>query len=475
MPAQINHFFVLMMENRSLDHMLGFLKAPDYDIEGLDPAALPYNADSAGNNIYASDDARPTGDLAADPNHHFEDVTEQLYGTSQPVPGQQLNMSGFVKNYQTKSGSAALGANIMKCFNAQSLPVLSTLAKEYAVCDHWFASIPGPTLPNRLYVHCGTSRGRLDMAPEYYSGFYTVYEELAKHGVSSCIFWSDWSGTLTFSGLMQHQNVFYADYADFAAMCARPANEVPAYCFIEPRYNPADEPAGGVLPATDQHPDNDMRDGETLIRNVYNAIRQNDELWHSSVLLIVYDEHGGLYDHVPPVPMVSPDNLSSVAPAFDFKLSGVRVPAVVVSPYVARGTISKTVYDHSSVIATAMQLFTEDWPTDALHARAQQANTICDLLDLNAVPRDERPDFADPDYGVVLPRVEAAVFAQGSLSDLQKEHVDHAVSLNQSLPLTARVAMPQESITQGVQAAAFVRAVGDAAIAAHQSVKGAQA
>ena len=471
MPAQINHFFVLMMENRSLDHMLGFLKAPDYDIEGLDPANLPYNEDSAEKKIYASDDARATGDLAADPNHHFDDVTEQLYGTSQPAPGQQPDMSGFVKNYQTKSGSAAAGANIMKCFNEQSLPVLSTLVKEYAVCDHWFASIPGPTLPNRLYVHCGTSRGRLDMAPEYYSGFYTVYEELDKHDVPSCIFWSDWSGTLTFSGLMAHQNQFYADYQDFAAICAGPANQVPAYCFIEPRYNPADVPAGGVLPATDQHPDNDMRDGEMLIQNVYNAIRQNDELWHSSVLLIVYDEHGGLYDHVPPVPLPSPDNVSSVAPAFDFKMSGVRVPAVVISPYVAKGTISKKVYDHTSVIATAMELFTDTWPTDALYTRAQQANTICDLLDLNAAPRDEYPDFADAVYSTVLPQVHATAVAAATPSDLQREAVDHAISLNASLPAQARVAVPVLDTLQASQAGAFVKAVGDAAIAAHQGLK----
>ena len=184
------------------------------------------------------------------------------------------------------------------------------------------------------------------MAPEYYQGFYTVYEELAKHDVPSCIFWTDWSTTLTFSGLLAHQNLFYIEYDNFSAMCKGPANQVPAYCFIEPRYSAADAPTGGVLPQSDQHPDADVRDGETLIRNVYNAIRQNDELWHSSVLVIVYDEHGGIYDHVPPVPLPSPDGLSSVDPPFDFKLSGVRVPAVVISPYIKQGTISKTIFDY---------------------------------------------------------------------------------------------------------------------------------
>jgi phospholipase C len=468
LPAQINHFFVLMMENRSLDHMLGFMKTPGYDIEGLDPAALPSNRDSAENKTFTSDDARPTGDLRADPNHHFPDVLEQIFGTMNPSPTQSPDMSGFVLNYETKSGSAAAGANIMKCFKPEALPVLTTLAREYAVCDHWFSSIPGPTLPNRLYAHCGTSRGRLEMAPEYYAGFYTVYEELAKHDVPSCIFWSDWSGTLTFSGLMAHQNLFYEDLENFAAICAGPADQVPAYCFIEPRYHPAKLATGGILPANDQHPDNDTRDGETLIKNVYNAIRQNDELWHNSVLLIVYDEHGGLFDHVNPVSLPSPDGLSSINPFFDFTLSGLRVPAVLVSPYIKRGTISKKVFDHTSIIATALKLFTDDWPTDALFNRAKSANTLDDLLDLTMPPRDEWPNFAAPAHGAAPSPMNQL---GQPLSDLQKQSVEHAMSLNNSLPRSKRVAVPEDVLTDSARAGAFTKAVGVAALAAHQAMK----
>jgi phospholipase C len=309
------------------------------------------------------------------------------------------------------------------------------------------------------------------MAPEYYQGFYTVYEELWKHQVPSCIFWSDWSGTLSFSGLMAHENLFYQDYSNFAAMCAGPADNMPAYCFIEPRYNPADIPTGGVLPATDQHPDNDIRDGETLIHNVYNAIRQNDDLWHSSVLLIVYDEHGGLYDHVKPVPLPSPDGLASVNPQFDFKLSGVRVPAVVISPYIRPGTICKASFDHTSVIATALKLFTDTWPTDALYARAQAANALDSLLDLTMTPRDDWPVFAAPAYGGVIPRIQAAAVAQAPLSDLQHEAVQHAISLNASLPQSNQVAVPADVLHQPTKAGAFVQAVGKAAVAAHQGLK----
>ena len=94
MPAQINHLFVLMMENRSLDHMLGFMKTPGYNIEGLDSKALPFNRDSAEKKIFTTNDASPTGDLRDDPNHHFPDVIEQLLRNHKSLP---RSKSGHVR------------------------------------------------------------------------------------------------------------------------------------------------------------------------------------------------------------------------------------------------------------------------------------------------------------------------------------------------------------------------------------------
>jgi phospholipase C len=459
MAAQIKHLFVLMMENRSFDHMLGFLRSAEYAIEGL--TGSESNEDSAEKEITVSATARYSGDLTADPNHHFADVTEQLYGVDVPAAGQAPNMSGFVKNYQTVTGNVGRSANIMKCFAPEKLPVLTTLARDYAVCDHWFSSIPGPTLPNRLYAHCGTSRGRLDMAPEYIQGFYTVYEELAKHGVRSTIFYQDWSGTLSFAGLLRHQNLFFDDFSNFAARCRQPEEEMPAYCFIEPRYNPEDDQNGGVYAANDQHPDNDVGAGESLILNVYHAIRSNDALWRTSMLVIVYDEHGGLYDHVSPLAMVSPDGLSSMEPAFDFTLSGVRVPAVVVSPYIKAGTISKTVFDHTSLIATAMALFVPSkWPSDVLFDRAEKANTLLPLLDLGMEAREDLPAFGQiAASNNVLTTVRAAA---APLSDLQRESVEHADSVNRTLPAALRVSRTE--ILQSLDASAYVKTVAKAAV-----------
>jgi phospholipase C len=220
-----------------------------------------------------------------------------------------------------------------------------------------------------------------------------------------------------------------------------------------------------------QHPDNDIRDGETLIQNVYNAIRQNNDLWHSSVLVIIYDEHGGIFDHVPPVPLPSPDNISSIAPPFDFTLSGVRVPAVVISPYIQPGTICSTVFDHTSVIATALKLFTPTtWPSDNLFARAEAANTVDTILDLNMAPNDAWPTFAAPVYAGIVPQVQAAAAVVAPLSDLQREALTQARSLNASLPDDFQVQVPR-LLNRAAVAGTFVQAVGNAAIAAHQKVK----
>src|SRR6202035_2449830 len=196
MPAVIKHLVVLMLENRSFDHMLGFMKSPAYGIDGLDGTQL--NRDSTGEAVRVNKEARYSGDLPADPSHDFEDVMQQMFGTQTPASGQQPDMSGFVENYERFTGGPVKAHSIMNCFDLANLPVLATLARSYAVCDRWYSAVPGPTLPNRLYAHAGTSRGRLDMSPEYFSGFHTIYEVLWNAHVEAAIFFHDWSSTLTF-------------------------------------------------------------------------------------------------------------------------------------------------------------------------------------------------------------------------------------------------------------------------------------
>ena len=178
----IKHLVVLMLENRSFDHMFGFLKGPDYLINGLN--GDEFNIDTNGTKIFVTRDARFSGDYNPDVGHHFPDVTMQIFnnadGTGIP------NMSGFIRAYAGISGSSVSQShNVMKCFSAEKIPILTTLAEEYAICDAWFSSVPGPTLPNRSYAHAATSMGRLDMNPIWFNEAKTIYELLAESNVSS--------------------------------------------------------------------------------------------------------------------------------------------------------------------------------------------------------------------------------------------------------------------------------------------------
>jgi phospholipase C len=459
MPS-IEHLIVLMMENRSFDHMLGFLQSPTYKIDGLTGAES--NVNGAGQAVLATPDARYSGDLTADPHHDFDDVTEQLFGTMTPAAGAKPDMSGFVRNFERYGGAA--GANVMKCFDPARLPVLATLAQSYAVCDRWFCSVPGPTLPNRLYAHAGTSRGRLDMSPDYVGPFKTIYEVLWNRQVDSAIFYHDWSATLSFEFTLTHESEIYATFDRFAELCKN--DRLPAYSFIEPRYNPQSS-GGASLPANDQHPDHDVAAGELLIRRVYEALRSNDAVWQSSVLLIVYDEHGGLYDHVAPGAAVSPDGMQSVSPAFDFTRYGPRVPAVIVSPYIQAGTIiHDRVFDHTSIIATAMQLFAGpgQWPSNVLGQRAMQANMFGDLLDLTAAPRMETPNFA----ALPLSVAGTARAATAPLSGLQQQAVEHAAALERRLPADKQTGRDPSAIGNEHEAGDYVSAVAANALAARQ-------
>ena len=154
------------------------------------------------------------------------------------MPGQHADMSGFVRSYAEKcGGNVPRSHQIMKGFAPEKIPALYTLAKEFAVCDRWFSSVPGPTLPNRLFAHCGTSGGRLDMSPEYFTGFKTIYEILDRDKVPSAVYSDGWSSTATFSFLLQNQSSYFGTLDDFYRACDGDESDIPQYCFLEPRYS----------------------------------------------------------------------------------------------------------------------------------------------------------------------------------------------------------------------------------------------
>ena len=439
MAKNIQHLVVLMLENRSFDHMFGFLKSNAYPIDGLDGTET--NPDSKGALVQVSRDANYAGDLSADPGHDFISVNEQIFGNAQAT-GNGPFMKGFVKAYESKTKNVGKSHRIMRCFKPSRLPNLGTLAQEYAICDRWFASVPGPTLPNRAFVYGATSQGRVNMSPQYFT-LKTIFELLSEQNVSSKIYYHDWALGMAVGHIIDKAKKYLAFFDDFISDCKN--NKLPAYSFIEPRYNDLST-SGSFIEANDQHPDHNVFKGELLIKRVYDALTVNQQTWESSLLVITYDEHGGLYDHVKPPATVNPDGKKSDVPPFNFDRLGIRVPAVLVSPFIPRGTIVRDVFDHTSVIATARKLFLKDPEQHFLTERDRRANTFESCLTLSA-PRPGRVTMPQPQAlaaptlaaakGATKKSLQAAQAAK-PLSDFQEAMILPALQVDMKLPAASR-------------------------------------
>jgi phospholipase C len=394
----LKHIVVLMMENRSFDHMLGALKAEDARIEGL--SGTEFNLGTDGKPAPVKPAAAFQGQLDPDPDHHFPGVDLQIFDGNM-APDRQPTMGGFVKSYFAVRRDLKHSRQIMYYFKCERLPVLTTLAREFAVFNGWFSSIPGPTLCNRAFAHYGTSFGHVDMNIFYPNTIYrSVYQRLEAAGKTAKIYYFDTkSSTMEVVNLLQHQPQFFGIFDQFLADCR--AGALPDYSFIEPNYSDHDGDAGEIL-ASDQHPDHDVREGERYIAAVYNAIKANPALWESTALLITYDEHGGTYDHVPPPACLADGFVAQPASTltgkpFFFDRLGVRVPAILVSPWIRKGTVvpgaeqtGGRIFEHASIPATVTKLFVG--PYDDRSPREKTAETFEDLLTLD-VMRADTPDF----------------------------------------------------------------------------------
>jgi phospholipase C len=422
---KIQHFVVLMLENRSFDHMLGFLMEENPRIDGI-TRNLYTNRDSSGEPHRTTDGAAYQGQLVADPGHDFDDVYFQLYNVPVGTPAGEPNMEGFAQSYEQQGGNAQ---DIMRCFRPEQVPNIAALARQYAICNRWFSSVPGPTLPNRAFAHFGTSFGRLDMSPVYFANRPHIYGRLAAVGAQAKLYYySPWSGTMGLTFLLTNQRQYFGLWGDFLDDCKK--NQLPHYSFLEPAYRD-----NGEVIAADQHPDHNIQAGDNCVRQVYEAIRSNEDTWHSTVLLIVWDEHGGIFDHVSPPVVEHLDGFTSTAPVFNFDRYGVRVPAIVVSPYVEGGKVDDTLFEHASIPATATAQFIGDPHSNAPYGREQWANTLLPLLTLTE-PRDEMPNWA-PEPVQLSP--EEVSSGTDPVTNLHRDQVNevHAVLAQQAPELAA--------------------------------------
>ena len=381
----LQHLVVLMMENRSFDHMLGALKAENPAIDGLD--GTESNPDTTGTQVKVAAKAKYQGELDPDPNHHFAAVHEQIFnGTASP------DMQGFVRSYFKQRHSVDHSRKIMHYFKRKQLPVLTTLAQEYALFNRWFSSVPGPTLCNRAFAHYGTSFGHVGMEFKYFGLKYkSIYERLVANDLTTKLYYFDRaSSTLELVNLLEDQPQIFSTYEQFLGDCH--ADRLPRYSFVEPNYTDHD----GLI-ASDQHPDHHVAEGERFIASIYMAIKSVPAVWRKTALLITYDEHGGIFDHVSP-PACTPDEFSAPAAKtgtgqpFEFDRLGVRVPAILVSPWVPKGRIINDVFEHASIPATATKWLLPAFPNTEQSPRERAARTFLDALSLPAM-RTDGPDF----------------------------------------------------------------------------------
>jgi len=361
----IEHVIVLMLENRSFDHMLGGLTA-ELNLDGALPQGpVPRsNKDSTGTSYPQVAGASRT--IRFDPHHEHSHVVAQMAGGN----------AGFVDDFSRAfpTSTPADRAEIMKYH--EDLPALHALARSFMVCDHWYSSVPGPTWTNRFFVHSGTSIGRVEMpngildANLHWYDQITVYDRLNERNKLWAIYYGDIPQSLMLVNQLEPHNArnykkmvqFYQDVAQ------HPKAAFPAYSFIEPSYY---DPG-----ANDDHPTHDVAAGDRLIANVYNALRANEDLWSKCLLVVLYDEHGGFYDHEIPPGTVPPDHHQE---EYTFDQLGLRVPAILVSPWMNKGVLNKA-FDHTSLL----KYLTDKWNLGPLGARTAQAATFADAIGAKA-------------------------------------------------------------------------------------------
>lgn len=346
----IEHVVVAMMENRSFDHLLGWLPGA-----GGRQAGLVYS-DSQGRSF-------PTYPLAPD-----------FQGCGHPDPDHSYDGGRVEYDGGRCDGWLRAGTNdsyVIGYYTQADLPFLGKAALDWTVCSRYFAPIMAPTYPNRIYQHAAVT-DRLDDSIAL-STLPTIWDRLEQAGLAGRYYFSD----TPFIALWGPKYApITRTYDQFLSDCA--GGSLPEVAFVDPPFN--GESSGT---SSDDHPHGDVRAGESWLYQTYRAVTTGRD-WRHTVLVINFDEWGGFFEHVPPGQ--APD----VNPAFE--LRGFRVPCLIVSPFTARRAVAHDVYDHTSVL----KMIEWRWSLPALSARDAAANNLAEALDF----RHERQGEIPPDYAV---------------------------------------------------------------------------
>jgi phospholipase C len=393
------YIVVLMLENRAFDHMLGYLKRFNNQINGLNGTeSVPiYPNEINSSRVHVSFNAPFR--MTQDAGHSFEATQIELWGSTNKVDPAAMN--GFVYELLLSGVPLERAVTPMQCYNITTLPVLSTLAMEFALFDRWFASHPGPTYPNRLFAYSGTSAGETSKNVQRIIAGYpqrSIFEDIYESGKSFRAYFSDVPSVILLRRMRDYWR--YIKYIDEFYEDVKNGN-LKEFSLIDPRWfdffdwlENDEHPGGncGTMPVLDGCPD--IRLGEMLLKHIYETLRTS-KYWNDTLLFVYYDEHGGMYDHVPPpqngVP--NPDGLVSKDPPFAFDRLGLRVPAIAISPWINRGTVIHEPehghFEHSSLLGTVRRwLGLKQGP---LTKREEWAATFENITAFRDVPRSDCP------------------------------------------------------------------------------------
>ncbi|MGH9124613.1 MAG: alkaline phosphatase family protein [Acidimicrobiales bacterium] len=435
----IDHIVVVMLENRSFDNLLGFLypdrKTPlGHDFDGL--TGSESNNTPAGAKVpvfkIAPQDPNAYWYPLVDPQEGFLATNEQLFGTETPAPGAAANCSGFVTSFAKSIAhpldpplNGASSSSIMGVYSPDMVPVLSGLATGFAVCDRWFSSVPTETFPNRAFALAATSLGRVMDERNPVFATPSIFGSLTAKAVPWRIYGYVLK-PLTIGDFPDTLNAPPANWGLFSDFEHDAAHGLPGFCFLEPAWSKS-----GKTMENDQHPVGNVALGEQFLLQIYQTLRASPA-WNKTLLIVTYDEHGGHYDHVVPPSDATPPSTTPGEQGFDFTRFGVRVPAVLVSPLIAAGTVfrapeSGPPLDHTSILATVEKKF-------GLHPLTPRDSAAPDLeAVLTLDPANPRHD--DPMAGIVAPVFEPSVPAAAAATRrASKFLLGHAVAASK-LPI----------------------------------------
>jgi phospholipase C len=391
------HIVVVMMENHSFDNVLGAAalhEQPDADGLTFNAAGVAQNSNLGANGLRVSSFPFPTTAQGRDVSQTWNATHEQIDGGA---------MDGFVRSVNSNQPMGYWGPAL--------LPFAYSLATTFTLANRWFCSAPCQTFPNRRFLMAGTASGDIATSldslglPPPANG--TIFDRLDAHRITWRDYFTDLPQAAIIPSIVEKYPGNLALLNQFFADCTR--GELPAVSFVDPGFGvisgigqalsgvPLLKSIGALLePLGDSEQDpQDLKYGEAWAQRVVEAVLQSP-LWPRTLLVYTYDEHGGYYDHVPPPPAIAPDSTAPRLAAGDapggYDIYGVRVPAVVVSPYSKPHAVTDVVHDHTSVLAT----IEAKWNLPALTLRDANATTVADFLDPSHAAFVTAPSIAAP-------------------------------------------------------------------------------